>query len=332
MISTDEISMNVYITYFDAIKKDSQIQSKRIRQFADLILNLAYLNVDKLQVKVFTNLESPRLENALVPLQSNISTSRQGLIFLVPPEFLINVDGAYEPQLLTWAHKSEMEKDFSKGDDKSFYLYLEDDAIFSQANLEYFIRHREILKTTGLIPSFLRAEWSDKHGAWINSDAFERISETAPNDLAIEEDVIYREMKNPYCALTLFDQQLAEEYINSGSSNVATAKTKHSFIWDTAATAALGLIAEEVPVGRNARTVVAFSRNTNFPLIGSIVRHQGDRYANEIWWRHFRLFDNNNEVDLPRLKRNSIQYLLRLRSEWKVILVRFLRKMHYKVK
>jgi hypothetical protein len=323
---TQNISLNVYITFYQDISNDLKTKRRRIRQLADLVLNLAYLDIKKLDLKVFTNVDSEALRNSLAPLNTYVTTLRSASVICVPPSFLINQEGHFEPHLMTWGHKETMRKDLSLADEDTYFLYLEDDAIFTIANLEYFIHHREVLRKLGLIPSFLRAEWSDIHETWINSDSFERITQESPDDLKIHDGVFYREMKNPYCALILFDYELANEYFKSGSSELEIAKSRHPFIWDTAATAALGLIAEKVPLGRNSRTVIGFSRESTSPLIGSVIRHQGDRYANEIWWRHFRLFENYELSDLPQPKRNLFQKVKRLRSEWRVLLIRYRNK------
>lgn len=317
-----QVTLHVYVTYYQAVGLKSHIQAQRLKQLADLILNLAYLDVKKLDLKIFTNIESEDLRSALAPLTGSHLNSQAGSVICVPPSFLINEQGKFEPHLLTWAHKEAMKKDLQLAEVETLFLYLEDDAVFTRANLEYFIYHREMLRMLGLVPSFLRAEWSDIHRTWINSDAFERIPNKLSNDLMIGGDVVYREMKNPYCALILLDRELANEYLRSGSSDVMNAKLKHPFIWDTAATAALGLISENIPPGRNSRTVVAFDKYKMSPLIGAIIRHQGDRYANEIWWRHFRLFENYVADELPKPKRKLLQKILRLRLEWRVILSR----------
>ena len=317
-----DISLKVYITFYQDIGKNLQSQRRRMRQLADLVLNLAYLDVKTLDLKVFTNMDSEVLRNSLSPLNAYDTSLRSGTVIRVPSSFLINEEGQFEPHLMTWAHKEMMRKDVSLANEDTFFLYLEDDAIFTFANLEYFLHHREVLREVGLIPSYLRAEWSDIHGTWINSDSFERIPESSLEDFKIHDGVFYRSMKNPYCAMILLDYELANEYFESGSSNLEIAKTRHPFIWDTAATAALGLISEKVPLGRNSRAVVGFSSQTCAPLIGSVIRHQGDRYANEIWWRHFRLFESYGSSDLPPPKRNLPQKIIRLRSEWRVLLRR----------
>jgi hypothetical protein len=325
------MSLHVYVTYYQAAGLKGHVQSRRLRQLADLILNLAYIDVKKLNLKIYTNIESEDLRNALAPLTGSRQNCQTGSIICVPSNFLINEQGQFEPHLLTWAHKEAMKKDLNLSTTDTLFLYLEDDAVFTRANLEYFVYHREVLRKIGLIPSFLRAEWSDIHRTWINSDAFERIPNKLSNDLIIGEDIVYREMKNPYCALILLDCELAYEYLRSGSSNVMEAKLKHSFIWDTAATAALGLISENIPPGRNSRMVVAFDKNRMAPLIGAVIRHQGDRYANEVWWRHFRLFENYIDGELPQPKRNPLQKISRLRLEWKVLLRRSWKQVYSKL-
>jgi hypothetical protein len=235
----------------------------------------------------------------------------------VPPSELVNEFEMYEPHLLTWAHKKYLRNDVLSGAENSLFLYLEDDAIFTQGNLEYFLSHRAKLRSHGLIPSYMRSEWSKIHNLWVNSDAMDTLSNRIKATFYPGKDIYYADLENPYCALSLFDYELALEYLNSESSDLNLARGKHKIIYDTAATAALGLICENIPEGFNSRTVVAFNVKSNQPIPNAIVRHQGDRYANDVWWQQYPLFDHGIKLVAPnRTIYQKGKRLLQITKDW----------------
>jgi hypothetical protein len=309
MIKISQIDLNVYISFFEHPKANSSIRKNRLQYFAELVMNLSQIDVNTLKVKVFINRAIRNLDFALEPL-----ASRTGITLIdvveVPHYELVNKFEKYEPHLLTWAHKKQLRSDVLSGGEKSYYLYLEDDAIFTQGNLEYFLSHREKLRKHGLIPSYMRSEWSRIHDIWVNSDAMDTLSNRTKATLGLTQDVYYADLENPYCALSLFDHELAQEYLNSESSDLDLARGKHKIICDTAASAALGLICENIPEGFHSRTVVAFNAESNQPIPNAIVRHQGDRYANDVWWLQYPLFDH--DVKLPKPTRTLYQKSKRL--------------------
>lgn len=296
---------------------------ERLKYLADLLLNIAYIEVREIHVKIYTNSALGELKNISGPIKAKNSHINSFEIIQIREESLVNSTGQFEPHLLTWAHKDSLRADYMSSKENSYFLYLEDDAIFTQSNLYYFITHRERLRSLGLIPSFLRIEWSQIHFDWISTDSFERLPNELDSKWFTHEGSPYMEVENPYCALILLDRELAEEYLSSESAKIETARLKHNFIWDTAATSALGLIAEAVPEGFSSRTVIGLGTDSKLPLIGSIVRHQGDRYANEIWWRHFRAFDDPSKSSLPIPKRTIHKKIKRILKEPKVLIQYF---------
>lgn len=320
MPDIEDISLYVYITFYYNDKSPIDHKNDRLRYLAELLLQLSYISVKNLYIKIFTNNSEHSLSNATKPIKARNTDNCTSEIFEVSNESLFNDEGIFEPHLLTWAHKNELSRDVSNAQVQSYFLYLEDDALFTESNLRYFIEHRAKLRSHGLIPSFLRAEWNHNNGEWINSDSFERLPKISDSSLEIDNDSKYIEVKNPYCALILLDLELAREYVTSESFKLKSARHKHDFIWDSAATAALGLISEKIPDGYSSRTVVGFGSRSLLPLIGSIIRHQGDRYANEIWWRHFRLFEDHSKGDLPIPKRSFLQKIKRVYQDPKLLM------------
>ena len=75
---------------------------------------------------------------------------------------------------LTWCHKAIITSEFVEKTDggHTHFLYIEDDIRLSFANFCYFAGIRERLRPTGLLPAFVRTEFSAAQGGLVASDAF----------------------------------------------------------------------------------------------------------------------------------------------------------------
>jgi hypothetical protein len=319
MTENSTLTLDVYVPIYFGPSVSRENMDKRIGFFAEQILHLSYLNLRRIRINAYTNNGSKIPEGIWDPLLAMPNESSFRIVECNKSE-LANEDGHYEPQLLTWVHKEDLKHDIGEGDSDSIYLYLEDDALFTQANLDYFLHYRPVLKKVGLIPSFLRAEWSSKLGLWIDSDAFERIQFQRFFEIGGVNGLLFYQPTNPYCALILLDQELALEYLDSNSFDRNRRKGREGLIWDTAASSALGLIYENFPNSYLHRIAVPVKSKNDLPITGSIVRHQGNRYANEIWWRHFRLFDGKLKPNIPVPRRSLLQKIIRFKVEYRNII------------
>lgn len=319
-----EVELHVYISCWMADDLSSADKSKKFRQLTNLMLELSRIRSASLSVHLYTNLDSEIWRDVAAPLFARINS--EFLIHNVSRQDLTVTDKKlYIPWLLTWQHKKQMRLDVLAGNDNSVFLYLEDDAIFTDDNLNYFLEFRPILDKVGLIPGFVRAEWSDLHLKWIHPDSF---SDDANEPLFQISGCEYKLMqrKNPYSALIILDKELGNEYVNSESFEQQKACFKHPIIYDIGSTAALGLISENVPEGfinRMASPVLSSGIN---PLISSIVRHQGDKYANDIWQKHYVLFgdDAGKRISEKRTIQDKARRMLR--KDFLNVGLNFLRK------
>jgi hypothetical protein len=273
---------------------------------------LSQINDYELRLRVITNSPIEQIENLSASIESRLDGST--LEQYVSSESEITVGGIKFDWLLTWVHKSLFQKDLShtKSDSGDLFLVLEDDALFTQANLEYFLDELTDLEEVGLLPSFIRSEWSDADSCWTHEDPIGRINETAtffphPKD----EGKKLMQLQNPFSASILLNYSLAVEYFESESAVQALACYKHPVIYDIGSSACLGLIMEKVPNGYLNRVAVICKQANGFPIPGSVVRHLGDRYARDKWHRNVRLYDQVGLQELPT-HRASIDYLRRL--------------------
>lgn len=305
----NKIDLKVYISCWIDPQLNEKKRSKKFCHLANLLFNLSKISSNSLSINLYSNFDTPIWDRVGDPIYSRRNSDFK--VHLINKEDLTIQDGnLFIPWLLTWQHKKLMSKDIIGGNSNSVYLYLEDDALFTSDNLEYFLEFLPILEKIGLVPGFSRAEWSDMYKSWIHPDSFSADA-NQPFFEIDESEYQFIQRENPYSASILLNQELALEYLKSDSFKLDEAWKKHSFIYDIGSTAALGLISENVPEGFINRIATPIYRVNGYPIPGSVIRHQGDRYANDLWQKHFALFGHFPGKELAN-KRKPIDYFFRL--------------------
>jgi hypothetical protein len=308
----NDLELHVYISCWVEPNSTNKKVAQKNRRLAELILSLSKIPTRSLDVDIFTNIESEYWAHISEPIWARVNSSFQ--INLVSKEDLtVTEKNIFIPWLLTWAHKKKMKTDVLAGNNNSVFLYLEDDAIFTTENLSYYLAYVPILKRAGLIPGFIRAEWSEVHNRWINPDTFSSGSIKSSFKIDGSGDE-FCQRENPYSASILLNYEYALEYVSSESFKQEEAWKKHPIIFDIGSTAALGLISERIPEGFINRMATPINPINRHPVLGCVIRHQGDRYASDIWQRHYTLFGLNPGEKLPN-NRTPRDYLLRLLSK-----------------
>ena len=300
-----------YLTHFRS-KIESSEYKVRFGHLATSIFYLSQITDYQVKIKVITNLQIVNLDNLTPPILSRLdgSTIEQ----YVCSESEITAGGRKFDWLLTWVHKTLLQKDLQEAHANSndLFLVLEDDALFTGANLSYFVNELHELNDLGLIPSFIRSEWSVIDECWTHEDPMGRIVDTAkffshPRD----DSRSLMQLQNPFSASILLNHTLAKEYFASESAVQALACYKHPVIYDIGSSACLGLIMENIPTGYLNRVAVVCNSANGYPVPGSVIRHLGDRYAQDKWHRNIRLYDQITFQDLPT-NRTPYDYLRRL--------------------
>ena len=322
-LKISQVELNTYITcWLDPGLKTEELK-KKLEHLANLVLNLARISTEQTNLTIFTNKHMDEFEPLLRPLKYKENSVVD--VCEVSREELIDIPTKlYIPWLLTWVHKGKMQNDIKQGHENSMYLYLEDDALFTSDNLNYFLEYLPKLSPFGLIPGFLRAEWSKTAYSWLNPDTFSDDSSTKLSILENETEAFFQR-ENPYSASILLNQELAEEYLHSESFNQQTAWNKHKFIFDIGSTAALGLIAENIPDGCMNRVATPHNPKNYHPHPCCVLRHQGDKYANDVWQSHYELFGCYPEKRL-KTNRSIFDVLNRLRKTDRLLLIQKLIK------
>jgi hypothetical protein len=179
---------------------------------------------------------------------------------------------------LTWCHKAIISEEFAAGNDGRYthFIYLEDDIELSFANFCYFVEYREILRSSGLLPAFVRVEYSAALGGFVASDAFWPVCVPVQSHIRLGDTVLVN-MPNPYNPFFILDVELAAEYVRSRSFDREGSRALCS--WGVRERAAMGLCLENVPPPFQSRYLVPVSRRTATAPAFARVRHLPNNYA-----------------------------------------------------
>jgi SAM-dependent methyltransferase len=178
---------------------------------------------------------------------------------------------------LTWCHKEIITADFHNTNDRyTHFIYLEDDVRMNFANFCYFLKYREILHHAGLLPSFLRVEYSSTLGGFVNVDQF------APVDVRnqprkTQGDLFLVNMPNPYNACFILDIELADEYVRTPSFDCEGSQSVCN--WGIRERAAMGLCFENVPEPFISRYLVPVSKRSGITPSYAWVSHLANNFA-----------------------------------------------------
>jgi hypothetical protein len=176
------------------------------------------------------------------------------------------------PRMLTWEHKKFIRPwldNASRGED--FFLYIEDDIVFTNENLRYYVLHRKRLENSSLIPGFIRyeTEGSQKKLVDITRPEYWQRDRTI-----IINGCVYHANINPYWAGFMIDRDMAAEYINSKSFS----PTESEFVaWNIQERSAMGLTYERPRPNLKTRLVVPIVGDGPDP--GCLVWHCSNTYS-----------------------------------------------------
>lgn len=175
-----------------------------------LWINIAFFyNANKIQFlkNVIENiLKLNVLEHKLV-INSNVKFSNTLDIQICNP---------LNPMDIVYEHKKNM-LDFLSSDFTHF-LFLEDDMIFNQDNLDYWISYRDKLKTFKLLPGFHRYEikYNELFSVDLTKIKFKKLN------LNNETYILFPD--EPYQGIFLMDKELVKEHFDTGFYKIKNIK------------------------------------------------------------------------------------------------------------
>ena len=177
------------------------------------------------------------------------------------------------PYLLSWSHLAIFRRVLKGQPRVSHFLYLEDDTIFPDRNIDYWLTGRSRLREHGLIPSFMRYELMDSDHTVYSTDLIEPVPyESAPKIVLPDQEYAYIGLPKCYQGMYFLDRELMEEYF-SASINPNRGH------WGILEKATQGVTFLNVPEGFNSRNVVGYSCSDRAIDQGALIHHSPNNYA-----------------------------------------------------
>jgi len=160
---------------------------------------------------------------------------------------------------------------------KRIFLVLENDVLFTQQNLNYWLKNRETLRHSRLVPSFLRIEYSQNLGDWICIDIHgmnslkERILRKIADNLVLQ-------IPSLYSGLIVLDDELLVEYVESKA--IDKLQSKELIWWDLGARASMGIQFVNIPQYFSDRHVIPLYQPLNLEVPKeALVHHLPNLYS-----------------------------------------------------
>ncbi len=256
-------------------------RAHRLRYLLEMLRVFAELPVERVVALIYTNtVEEAELHDLRALLDFVQTDNKQFEIVSCP-----NLEHPFD---LTWADKASIPERFL-GSDLTHWLHLEDDLRFSYLNLCYFLYAREILRPHGLIPSFVRYEWHDGERSFFASDQAHQ-QDVAAHPQIDAGDVFFMVLNSVYNAMTVLDQELAAEYVQTRSFD--RDRSEEVWGWWIAERSAMGLTWENVPPGQFSRLMIPVRKDRLVPATPCMIHHLPNNYADN--W-----FAGTNHPDVP---------------------------------
>ena len=134
-----------------------------------------------------------------------------------------------------------------------------------------------MLRGSGLLPAFVRVEYSTALDGFTTSDVFWPVYVPVQSHIVLGDTVVVN-LPNPYNPFFILDVELAAEYVRSRSFDPADSRAICE--WGVAERSAMGLCLENVPATFQSRYVVPISRQTSIAPPYAWAWHLPNNYAN----------------------------------------------------
>ena len=245
---------------------------RRLGYLEEVLATLAALPVRRKLIAIYTN---TTVSNERLAVKQTLA--RVGLEEGRDAEIIAR-EALSHPFELTWCHKQLIVNQFCAADSEfTHFVYLEDDERFTFENLAYFIAAREQLRPHGLVPAFVRTEWSTTIGTYVNTDNQQPIVlRGRPFIRTVHHTFV--NLDNPYCGAFVLDRELAREYLSSPSFDQNLSRSVSSF--DVRERSAMGVTFESPPPPFIYRVAVPVAANQRVPHCAWLA-HTPNNYADD---------------------------------------------------
>ncbi len=249
----------------------------RDEYLAQVLCGLEQIDAKRLVIHIFSNKDF-YYPNLSPKTEINIHKFEQYNIMHSQNNSPWTKDFANNPWNLLWEHKESLrELAKEKVDFKRLVLIMENDVSLRIESLSYWLQERERLRDSGLVPSFLRLEYSKALNDWICIDLHNLKSDTGRARRLVINDREYLQIPSLYSGITVLDQELLDEYVSSQAIDKNGSSTL--IWWDLGARASMGIQFINIPEGFADRHVIGLDSRTQSASLGSLLHHLPNLYS-----------------------------------------------------
>ena len=287
------IGNNLFLKFEKSLKKTSFLKKKILIVICFHFNNNRIKNLEQ----ICENINNYKLSKKILIITNDIDSKKYNLLKKKLSNKLkkfniIKIKNIPEPNLLPWYCLDYMKKNYKE---KSFshFLYLEDDILINENNINYWIFARKILKKFNFIPAFLRCENNGKKLFSVDNPKTIKLNIT-PKILTKSKKFGFLNLKYPYHASCLMDRDLMKEYTESKLVGIDYGLShkimKTMYPIKELANIIIGYI--NVPKGYYNRFFLPFVSSNNIPIY-CIIEHIDNKYI-KLNKEHFGKIDINH--------------------------------------
>ena len=218
---------------------------------------------------------------------------------------IIVAEPEYTGFSLTWAHKPLLIQAV-QAKTHDFYVYTENDMLFTHKHFDYWISWKDKLKELNLEPGFCRFERFNERS--IPFDNYRRWELNGPTKSVwgerpykaqtfitpYDDFVCFVSLGNPYMGMMILDQDMADEYIVSDSCDPIKSFNLTKFrCWPIADRSSMGLAFEKLAFEQEHRRVVPLIKERGKLCIApcGLLEHLDTKYSKVLSAENLSLLD-----------------------------------------
>jgi hypothetical protein len=226
-----------------------------------------HLLANEIFVHIFTNEKDA---DKTLKIMDAVKQDRKLAVEIHTPTYLGH------PYLLTWSHLYTFRECFNTDKSITHFMYLEDDILITEKNIEYWLKSREELKSSNVIPSFLRYEKKRDAEILYSTDVITRsVFDKLPR-IKETESYYYVNLPYPYQGMYLLDRELMHEHLTGPSS------IPERTPWDIREKAAAGLTFIKIPKGCVSRNFIGYDFENKCIDPNSLIHHLPNNYVDNL--------------------------------------------------
>jgi hypothetical protein len=181
------------------------------------------------------------------------------------------------PYFLTWSHKDVFRQLIKTDPAITHYLYLEDDILITQENIEYYLEGESRLAHRKFFPSFVRYE-IDNDGIMYAIDIMKQQIFHAMSIFQYSNDYYYVNFSYTYQGIYLLNSYFMYEYFNSRADN-----PDYNTVWGIREQNTAVILFHNVPNGFKSRNLVGCIYQNNEIKLDRrcLIHHLPNKYIND---------------------------------------------------